>query len=429
MSDVVLQVQDLSKVFRLGVIGSGSLRRDLQNWWTTKVLKKENPFFQMPDSDLLETSKDFIWALQKVSFEVKQGEAWGIIGSNGSGKSTLLKIISRIINPTSGYVRGNGKVSSLLEIGTGFNPEFTGRQNIYISGYILGMSKNEIKRKFDEIVEFSGVERFLDTPVKRYSSGMYMRLAFSVAAHLEPDILIVDEVLAVGDVEFQKKCLGKMQEVSNNSGRTILFVSHNLQAVSNLCTNGVWLNKGKVSAIGEVSQVVNTYLTSLKGEDRQEWKAPESAPGNTLIRLKSASVKPQGETSSSIITVNTPIQLNFELWCFLENCSLNINVILHTNKREYVFNLGTNSIRAEKGILALSSIIPGRLLNNSGYTISLTVIKNQNSVIYEFSDCISFEVEDFRDGIHYYGEWPGIIRPQVDNQLYVKEVFEQIGVK
>lgn len=261
MSEVILQVQNLSKVYQLGVIGSGSLKRDLQNWWSTRIQRKENPFFQIPSSDL-NASKDFIWALQDINFEVKKGEAWGIIGSNGAGKSTLLKIISRIINPTKGYVRGKGKVSSLLEVGTGFNPEFTGRQNIFISGYILGMSKQEIKKKFDEIVDFSGVEKFLDTPIKRYSSGMYMRLAFSVAAHLEPDILIVDEVLAVGDVDFQKKCLGKMQEASDNDGRTILFVSHNLQAVTNLCGHALWLNQGKVSAIGEASGVVNTYLTS-----------------------------------------------------------------------------------------------------------------------------------------------------------------------
>lgn len=427
MSEVILQVQDLSKVYQLGVIGSGSLRRDLQNWWSTRILKKENPYFQIPATDHLQTSKDFIWALKEVSFEVKQGEAWGIIGSNGSGKSTLLKIISRIINPTKGFVRGKGKVSSLLEVGTGFNPEFTGRQNIFISGYILGMNKQEIKKKFDDIVEFSGVEQFLDTPVKRYSSGMYMRLAFSVAAHLEPDILIVDEVLAVGDVDFQKKCLGKMQEVSNNNGRTILFVSHNLQAVANLCNHALWLNKGKLSAIGEVSGVINSYLTSLKNDPKQEWTAPELAPGNAQIRLKSTSVQPQENTAGSLITINTPIQLDFEFWCFLDNCSLNVNVVLFTDKKECVFNLGTHSTRAEKGILVLRSIIPKNLLNSSGYTVSLTIIKNHNTQIHEFTDCASFEVEDVREGIYYYGEWPGIIRPQIDSYLYVKQTVEQIA--
>jgi lipopolysaccharide transport system ATP-binding protein len=427
MSEVILQVQDLSKMYQLGVIGSGSLKRDLQNWWSTKILKKENPFFQIPSDDVLNASKDFIWALREVSFEVKQGEAWGIIGSNGSGKSTLLKIISRIINPTKGYVRGKGKVSSLLEVGTGFNPEFTGRQNIYMSGYILGMSKQEIKKKFDEIVDFSGVEKFLDTPVKRYSSGMYMRLAFAVAAHLEPDILIVDEVLAVGDVDFQKKCMGKMQEVSNNSGRTILFVSHNLQAVANLCNKTLWLNKGKASAIGETSGVINTYLTSLKNDPKQEWAAPDHAPGNTQLRLKSASARPHGETSGTLITVNTPIQLDFEFWCFLDNCSLNVNVILLTEKRECVFNLGTHSVQAEKGILALTSIIPKNLLNNSGYSVSLLVIKNHNTNVHEFIDCISFEVEDVREGMYYYGEWPGIIRPKIDSYIYMKETVEKVA--
>jgi lipopolysaccharide transport system ATP-binding protein len=292
------------------------------------------------------------------------------------------------------------------------------------------MSKQEIKKKFDEIVDFSGVEKFLDTPVKRYSSGMYMRLAFSVAAHLEPDILIVDEVLAVGDVDFQKKCIGKMQEVSNNNGRTILFVSHNLQAVANLCNHALWLNQGKMSAIGEVSSVINTYLTSLKNDPRQEWTAPEIAPGNSLIRLKSASVRPQGDASGSLITVNTPIQLDFEFWGFLDNCSLNVNVILFTDKRECVFNLGTPSIKAEKGILALTSIIPKNLLNSCGYTVSLTFIKNNNFMIHEFTDCVSFEVEDIREGIYYYGEWPGIIRPQIESYIYVKETaVEQVAIK
>jgi lipopolysaccharide transport system ATP-binding protein len=218
VSEVVLEVEDVSKLYRLGTIGSGSLRQDIAKWWTTSVLKKEHPFFHSTDEDLLRNSNKFLWALRDVSFQVKQGEALGIIGKNGSGKSTLLKIISRIISPTKGFIRGKGKISSILEVGTGFNPEFTGRQNIYSSGYILGMNKAEINTKFDEIVAFSGIEKFIDTPIKRYSSGMYLRLAFSVAAHLEPDILIVDEVLAVGDADFQQKCIGKMSEVSKSYG-------------------------------------------------------------------------------------------------------------------------------------------------------------------------------------------------------------------
>jgi lipopolysaccharide transport system ATP-binding protein len=234
MSEVIIRVDDVSKLYRLGTIGTGHLRQDLNRWWQQKVLGKEDKFFKPGLGNNKEDNADYLWALKNVSFDVHEGDVYGIIGRNGSGKSTLLKILSRIIRPTSGVVRGRGKVNSLLEIGTGFHPELSGRENIYISGHMLGMSKWEIKKKYDEIVDFSGVEKFLDTPVKRYSSGMYVRLAFAIAAHMEPDILIVDEVLAVGDSEFQKKCMGKMKDVSHDKGRTIIFVSHSMHAVNML---------------------------------------------------------------------------------------------------------------------------------------------------------------------------------------------------
>ena len=232
MSDIAIQVENISKLYRLGTIGSGSLRRDMQWWWERQVLNKENPNNYIRGGKKVDNT-ELIWALKNVDFEIKEGETLGIIGQNGAGKSTLLKILSRIVKPTEGIVRGRGSISSLLEVGTGFHAELTGRENIFISGHILGMKKTEISSKFDEIVDFAGVGAFIDTPVKRYSSGMYVRLAFAVAAHLEPDILIVDEVLAVGDAEFQKKCLGKMNDATSKSGRTIIFVSHNLQAVQN----------------------------------------------------------------------------------------------------------------------------------------------------------------------------------------------------
>ena len=216
MKEIVLDVNNLSKKYQLGKIGTGSLKQDLQVWWNKKVAKKRDPFFDVAAESASEGNS--IWALQNISFQLHKGDALGIIGSNGSGKSTLLKIISQIIEPTAGFVKGKGKISSILEVGTGFHHELTGRENIYISGYTLGMSKAEINRKFDDIVAFSGIEKFIDTPVKRYSSGMYVRLAFAVAAHLEPDILIVDEVLAVGDADFQKRCMGKMQDVSTTKG-------------------------------------------------------------------------------------------------------------------------------------------------------------------------------------------------------------------
>ena len=419
MSEVVIQIEKVSKLYRLGNLDSGSVRRDLKYWFDKKFRNKEDPFFYKQDND--ESSNQFIWALKDISFEVRKGEAMGIIGSNGSGKSTLLKIISRIVEPTAGTIRGKGKVSSILEVGTGFNDELSGRENIFISGYTLGMSKAEIIRKFDEMVAFSGIERFLDTPVKRYSSGMYVRLAFAVAAHLEPDILIVDEVLAVGDADFQKKCMGKMQEVSATSGRTILFVSHNMQAISNLCSHAVWLKNGKLVQTGTTKDVVDKYIASIKSASTaQTWSDPDSAPGNDFIRMKSVQVKPC-DASNENITVRTSIAVDFEFWCFLDNSNININLKLLTVSGECVFNLGTNSILAEKGIIALRSIIPGNLLNNSTYLVALTIVKNHSVPICEFANCTSIDVEDESEGIHYFDTWQGIIRPQIDSRLYLKE--------
>lgn len=235
MSEVIIKAENISKSYRLGKIGTGSLKRDIMRWWQHNLLKKETSYFG-PKEEYENNKDDNFWALKDINFEINEGEVWGIIGRNGAGKSTLLKILSRITRPTGGTIRGYGKISSLLEVGTGFHPELTGRENVFLSGHFLGMNKKEVRKNFDDIVEFSGVEKFLDTPVKRYSSGMYVRLAFAVAAHLDPDILIVDEVLAVGDAEFQKKCLGKMKDVVHSKGRTIIFVSHNMQAVNSLCS-------------------------------------------------------------------------------------------------------------------------------------------------------------------------------------------------
>ena len=254
----VISVEHLTKQYDLGVIGTGTLSRDFERWWA-KVRHKPDPFARIGQRDQFEALTGSILALDDVSFTVKQGEALGIIGKNGAGKSTLLKILSRVTAPTSGVVKVKGRIGSLLEVGTGFHPELTGSENVYLNGAILGMRKEEVTRKFDEIVAFSGVEKFIDTPVKRYSSGMYVRLAFAVAAHLDPEILIVDEVLAVGDAEFQKKCLGKMGDVASE-GRTVLFVSHNMGAINNLCTQCIWINKGRVEKTGDTAAVIHDYL-------------------------------------------------------------------------------------------------------------------------------------------------------------------------
>lgn len=416
MEEIVVSAENLSKQYRLGKIGTGSLRQDINYWWKHTVLKKPDPFFFNGEDDR------FIWALKDVSFQVKKGEALGIIGSNGSGKSTLLKIISRITAPTKGYVRGKGTVSSILEIGTGFHPELSGRENIFMSGYALGMTKEEIKKKFDEIVAFSGVEKFIDTPVKRYSSGMYVRLAFSVAAHLEPDILIIDEVLAVGDAEFQKKCMGKMQDVSHQKERTILFVSHNMTAVNNLCSKAIWLEKGMIQQYGASKDVVKSYLEKFARPSLpKEWNDPLSAPGNESIRLKRTSVEAIGQP---FISVASPVKISCQFWCWAEGFAINVNVQLNAEQGECVFNLGSSSAQATRSVMQLDVVIPARLLNNQNYSISLTVVKNHSEPIVDFSNCLSFEVQDERQHINYFGTWPGVIRPVIDNNLIIKEILE-----
>ena len=261
MSDISIKVEGIGKQYRLGEIGTGTISHDLNRWFA-RLRGKEDPFAKIGEANdrTVKGSSDYVWSLRDINFEVKQGEVLGIIGRNGAGKSTLLKILSKVTAPTTGTIKVNGRIASLLEVGTGFHPELTGRENIFLNGAILGMTKAEIRSKFDEIVDFSGVERYIDTPVKRYSSGMYVRLAFAVAAFLEPEILIVDEVLAVGDAEFQRKCLGRMKDVSVNDGRTVLFVSHNMAAIKELCTQGLYLSQGMVHLGGEINTVVKNYL-------------------------------------------------------------------------------------------------------------------------------------------------------------------------
>ncbi len=277
MSDIAIKFENLSKQYRLGQIGTGTLSHDLNRWWS-RLRGKEDPYLKIGEINdrSQKGSSDYVWALRDINLEVKKGEVLGIIGKNGAGKSTLLKILSKVTKPSTGLIKINGRIASLLEVGTGFHQEMTGRENIFMNGSIMGMTNAEIRRKFDEIVEFSGVERYVDTPVKRYSSGMMVRLGFAIAAHLEPEILVIDEVLAVGDAEFQKKAIGKMQEVSHDRGRTVLFVSHNMGAVRNLCRNGIVLQNGLISFSGEINDAVENYL----GESR------DYLVGKTLIEAK-----------------------------------------------------------------------------------------------------------------------------------------------
>lgn len=411
MATTIIQAEHLSKRYRLGTIGTGSLRQDLTQWWHKSIMGKNGqPLF--PDTDALGNTK-YLWALKDVSFELKEGEAMGIIGSNGSGKSTLLKVISRIIKPTSGTVRGRGKISSLLEVGTGFHEELTGRENIFISGSILGMRKAEIQRKFDEIVAFSGVEQFLDTPVKRYSSGMYVRLAFAVAAHLEPDILIVDEVLAVGDAEFQKKCLGKMNEVSHKEGRTILFVSHNMQAVTNLCDKAMWLNKGTLMNVGIATDVVNKYIMGVQQlQNEKVWTDAATAPGNEWVTMQSVSLVPHRINPDAPLDIRTPLTVKFKLWNHVPGVQLNVSLHVFSYGGECIFDLPSPAIECDKGVVEGVCEIPGNFFNDGAYFINLVVVKDTSVMLFELNECLSFELEDYRGDIKWYGKWMGAVRPQ-----------------
>lgn len=262
MSNIAIEFNNVGKMYRLGLVGTGTLSDDLNRWWTMNVLRKEDPYLKIGQTNDRTTKgdSDYVWALRDISFKVEQGDVVGIIGKNGAGKSTLLKLLSHITAPTTGSIRYNGRIASLLEVGTGFHPEMTGRENIYMNGSIMGMTKAEITRKLDEIVDFAGVERYLDTPTKRYSSGMTVRLGFAVAAFLEPEILVVDEVLTVGDAEFQKRAIGKMNDVAHGEGRTVLFVSHNMASVRRLCNNGVVLNNGQLFFEGKIEDAIEKYL-------------------------------------------------------------------------------------------------------------------------------------------------------------------------
>lgn len=356
--------------------------------------------------------KEEFWALNDISFEVNQGDRLGIIGRNGAGKSTLLKILSRITEPTRGRVTIKGKVASLLEVGTGFHPELTGRENIFLNGAILGMSRNEIRKKFDEIVAFAEVEKFLDTPVKRYSSGMYVRLAFAVAAHLEPEILVIDEVLAVGDAQFQKKCLGKMEDVSKNMGRTVLFVSHNITAIQSLCNKGILLQKGNLIYNGEMNQVVDNYLEKhVEVKTKIEFDNIEDALGNDHIKIKRAEVVADVNVLSDI-TVNVPFRIEFEFWS-LKEFDLNLSLVLWNMKGECVFNVGSSAYRNDTGVFKSVCFIPANLLNDDKYFVQIYFIKEGATAVYMQNDILSFEVFDIPREGNWYGKWIGIVRPKI----------------
>lgn len=421
MSNIAIKVENLSKAYQLGQIGTGTISRDLERWYA-RIRGKEDPFLKIGESNdqYSKSNSNVVWSLKDINFEIEQGDAVGIIGRNGAGKSTLLKILSKVTAPTTGKISGKGRIASLLEVGTGFHPELSGRENIFLNGAILGMRKKEIQRKLEEIVDFAGIERYLDTPVKRYSSGMYVRLAFAVAAHLESEILIVDEVLAVGDAEFQKKCLGKMGEVSKGEGRTVLFVSHNMDSITRLCKNAILLKNGLVQHFDQSSRVIDFYLRSDFGTTAmREWSVSD-APGNENVLLLS-------------VKAHSSLNICKESFDITEKIGITIKyqVLKSGYKLQAAFNFfnstGINMFDAHEikrslediksvGIYEATVWVPENLFSEGPIIIGAAIVtQNPFTIHLHEMDAIAFNMVDQTNNNptrgDYTGSLPGIVRP------------------
>jgi lipopolysaccharide transport system ATP-binding protein len=418
-----IKVESLSKIYRLGEIGTGTISRDIERFVKTRILKQEDPFLKIGETNDRATkgASDIVYSLKDINFEIEQGEAVGIIGRNGAGKSTLLKILSRVTSPTTGKINIKGRVASLLEVGTGFHPELTGRENIYLNGAILGMRKREIDRKLDEIIDYSGVERYIDTPVKRYSSGMYVRLAFAVAAHLESEILIVDEVLAVGDAEFQKKCLGKMKDVSKKEGRTVLFVSHNMASVLSLCTSGIVLKNGIISFKGTSDEGVNLYLADEESNSvlksfykKTETDNKEFTILEAFLLDSTGQIKTNFDFSEEII-----IRIKYELKKDLVGSI--VNFVITKSSKDICMSFDTDNNKElfdkrHKGIYSTQVIIPSRRFKPGTYNIQLNTGLAQVSSIDQIENCMQFEVLD-KSKDHQYKSYRSDRRGEVPLDL------------
>lgn len=424
MSNIILKIENLSKQYRLGLVGTGTISHDLNRWWH-KVRGKKDPYLKVGDVNNRATkgTSDYVWALKDINFEVKKGEVLGIIGKNGAGKSTLLKILSKITSPTTGSIKSKGRVASLLEVGTGFHGEMTGRENIFLNGAILGMTKKEITDKLDEIIEFSGCERYIDTPVKRYSSGMTVRLAFAVAAFLEPDILIIDEVLAVGDAEFQKKAIGKMQEISKGEGRTVLFVSHNMAAVKSLCTRGMVLENGGVVFEGDVDKCIDEYLKDFNYFAFRKWEE-EKRPGSNFIKLIEAKVLDTNNQVSLNHMIDKSIDIEFTYEVLRENEFFTHGFNLFNNQNIHVLsshdkNASTLKKPLVKGVYSKTITIPGNFLAEGGYSCSFAIMRyNPFHVEFHEMEVVGFNIiDEIKENTvrgNYSGRFPGIVRPLLD---------------
>lgn len=445
MGDIAIKFENISKQYRLGTIGTGTLSHDLKRWWTVNIRRKEDPYVKIGQENVLSGMRyavsgsgeiedhaprtahrapDYVWALNNINLEVKQGEVLGIIGKNGAGKSTLLKILSRVTAPTTGIIQAKGRIASLLEVGTGFHPEMTGSENIFMNGSIMGMTKVEIKRKFDEIVDFAGIDTYIDTPVKRYSSGMTVRLGFAIAAHLEPEILVVDEVLAVGDAEFQRKAIGKMQDVSHKDGRTVLFVSHNMSAVLSLCTSGIVLHNGNISfSSHKIIDVINNYLEfNVDDNKSSEWINPGNkfrneyftpmcirllnGDGDKLKNPKLNSIDTILEIEFEVKTLDKAMMFSYRLY----NSSLNVLFESTPFDVEYekwpLISIGKNRFMTR---------IPSHFLNEGIYHIKiLSALHNRQWILDPSQDTpkVSFEIKGgLSNSLYWYEKRPCELAP------------------
>ncbi|GGG28151.1 ABC transporter ATP-binding protein [Dokdonia pacifica] len=416
MSDIILKVENISKQYRLGLVGLGTLAHDFNRFWH-KIRGKEDPYLQVGSVNdrSAKASSDYVWALQDINFEIKRGEVLGIIGKNGAGKSTLLKILSRVTAPTTGSIKTRGTIASLLEVGTGMHPELTGRENIFLNGAILGMAKAEIASKIDEIIAFSGCEMYIDTPVKRYSSGMRVRLGFAVAAFLEPDILVVDEVLAVGDAEFQKKAIGKMQDISNTGGRTVLFVSHNMAAVKSLCTSGLIIENGKIIYYGSANDAVSIYLGGAHSEvNYTEYSEDFKTEALELKTIKAYDIK---SPNDSVVTEKSTVVLEFNFNLFVDDVkkyTLTFHFKNETGETLFTFSPFNFGLELKKGQNSIQAVFPKDFIKQGTYYINLFLVEDRKRSIVRFDDVFSLQVIHAKRDIGVFmGKEPGYIKPHV----------------
>lgn len=417
-----IEFNDISKQYRLGLVSTKTLSHDLNRWWQTSILHREDPYLKVGSENDRSTAADseYVWALRNINFKVEQGDVVGIIGKNGAGKSTLLKLLSRVTGPTTGTIKAKGRIGSLLEVGTGFHGELTGRENIYMNGAVLGMTKPEIASKLDEIVEFSGCERYIDTPVKRYSSGMKVRLGFAVAAHLDPEILVVDEVLAVGDAEFQKKAIGKMQDVSKGEGRTVLFVSHNMTSIKALCKRGVILKNGLLVDDGPIDTIVTHYLRGDSEADNYKcWENPEIKKNG--FELLEIGVRKKSGDYHDVMRMDQELEIviRYRLSRAIEKFWITMHMKNEQGNKIFSFSGGGRCVAMhhEAGEYSQSCFIPANFLNWGSYAIDLMAFQQIGNIecLADESDIVSFVVANRQVAIGaYMGKEPGDVTPKFD---------------